>query len=250
MWMRFVLACLGWAVCQTAAAACSVQAESGARRVALLELYTSEGCSSCPPADAWLSGLAAAGIGRRQAVPLAFHVDYWDGLGWRDRFASADYSRRQREAAARDGRGLVYTPQLRLNGQDWSAAGYEGLRAALSAGAAAPSLTLTLAASGDGVDVSAQAAGAPASARLMLALYENGLQSRVAAGENAGRLLRHDAVVRMLVGPLPLLAGKSTLRRHLAFAPGQREASSGVAAWLEDEAGHSLQAVAAVCSGG
>lgn len=239
------------ALTQTGAAPiCLAQAESRGR-VSLLELYTSEGCSSCPPADEWLAGLASAGLGLRQVVPLAFHVDYWDALGWRDRFASADYSRRQRDAAARDGRAVVYTPQLRLNGRDVALSGYADLRKALPMDTAAPSLWLSLAPSGDGVEATvALRSATPPAARLMLALYENGLQSRVLAGENAGRRLRHDAVVRALAGPLALTDGKTQLRRLLVFAPGQRAAASGVAAWLEDESGRPLQAVAAACGGG
>ncbi|WP_199155280.1 thioredoxin family protein [Chromobacterium sp. ASV23] len=237
-----------------AAQSCRGQSESAAAsQVSLLELYTSEGCSSCPPADAWLSGLGAAGIGLRQLVPLAFHVDYWDGLGWRDRFANPAYSRRQRELAARAGSDLIYTPQLRLNGQDWSAGSYGSLRGQLSPGVAQASLRLALTPAGEGIDVDIEVSllpGAPASPQLMLALYENHLQSQVAAGENAGRLLRHDAVVRVLDGPLPLSGKTARIHRHLAFAPGQRAAFSGAAAWLEDKAGRTIQAVAAPCAAG
>jgi len=75
-----------------AAAACS--RDSGQSPAALVELYTSEGCSSCPPTDAWVSSLRRAGWGRDKAVVLGFHVDYWDGIGWRDRFGSADFRSR------------------------------------------------------------------------------------------------------------------------------------------------------------
>ncbi|MBV8466202.1 MAG: DUF1223 domain-containing protein, partial [Burkholderiales bacterium] len=74
-------------------------ASSGPRQTALIELYTSEGCSSCPPVDRWLSGLPAAGFGPQQVVALAFHVDYWDYLGWRDGFASATNTARQHRRA-------------------------------------------------------------------------------------------------------------------------------------------------------
>lgn len=91
-------------------------ATSGATRNRLLELYTSEGCSSCPPADRWLSQLPRdsrdSGV-----VPLAFHVDYWDRLGWKDRFAQAAFSQRQRDRNR--GPGWVYTPQLMLDGEDF-----------------------------------------------------------------------------------------------------------------------------------
>ncbi|UTH72334.1 thioredoxin family protein [Chromobacterium sp. IIBBL 290-4] len=234
------------------AGACRASAESDmARRVALLELYTSEGCSSCPPADAWLRGLSAAGWDGRKVAPLAFHVDYWDGLGWRDRFADPAYSQRQRWRAAQAGSDLVYTPQVLLNGRDWRAWGYDSLRASLPAGRSPVSLRLDIRAAGDGIDVDAvvkREASAP-SLRLMLALYENGLQSQVAAGENAGRALRHAVVVRRLDGPYAL-SGAAALGRHLRFAAGQKVGQSGVVAWLEDESGQVWQAAMAACPGG
>lgn len=81
----------------------------------LVELYTSEGCSSCPPADRWLRNLPA----RDDVVALAFHVDYWDYLGWRDRFADSRFTDRQRAMAARAGSGTVYTPEVALDGREW-----------------------------------------------------------------------------------------------------------------------------------
>ncbi|MFB0824291.1 DUF1223 domain-containing protein [Chromobacterium violaceum] len=227
-------------------------AQGSGRQASLLELYTSEGCSSCPPAEAWLSGLAAAGLDARRVVPLAFHVDYWDGLGWRDRFAKPDYSQRQRWRSAQAGSTLVYTPQLLLDGRDWRFAGYDGLRAGLPGGRAGASLRVSGRLAGDGVDVEVEAvleSGSPAQ-RLMLAVFEDGLQSRVEAGENEGRLLRHDAVARSLAGPFPLSGAKTTLRRHLRFAGGQRPGASGVAVWLEDGQGRVSQALAARCAGG
>ena len=85
---------------------------------ALIELYTSEGCDSCPPADRWLSSLSKQKLGDR-AVALALHVDYWDRLGWKDRFGSAGFSQRQREESTRSGGEFVYTPQVLLQGRDF-----------------------------------------------------------------------------------------------------------------------------------
>ena len=80
----------------------------------LLELYTTEGCSSCPPADKWMSGIKTDKV-----TPLAFHVDYWDYIGWKDKFSKAEYSDRQRKGAAFAGAGFVYTPQFVMNGRDF-----------------------------------------------------------------------------------------------------------------------------------
>src|SRR5215831_2466862 len=92
-------------------------ARSGPQTVALLELYTSEGCNSCPPADVLMSSLAAKGLTLDRVVPLGLHVDYWDALGWPDRFAQAIFTQRQREIAARHRTRTVYTPQLVLHGR-------------------------------------------------------------------------------------------------------------------------------------
>ncbi|MGH8632371.1 MAG: DUF1223 domain-containing protein, partial [Burkholderiales bacterium] len=101
-----------------AQAAPTCEATSASRRVALLELYTSEGCSSCPPADRFMRSLEARGFDSGKVVALAFHVDYWDSLGWRDRFAQPGFSLRQRSAADRAGARFVYTPQFLLDGRD------------------------------------------------------------------------------------------------------------------------------------
>ena len=96
------------------AEACS--AKSGAQSIPLLELYTSEGCSSCPPADQWISSIKQT---KSEVTPLAFHVDYWDYIGWKDQFSKAEYSDRQRKTAAVSGAGFVYTPQFVFNGRDF-----------------------------------------------------------------------------------------------------------------------------------
>jgi hypothetical protein len=92
---------------------------SGPQRVSLLELYTSEGCSSCPPAESWLGGLKTDGRLWKEIVPVAFHVDYWDDLGWKDRFAKQEYTSRQRAYSIAWGTSSVYTPGFVLDGQEW-----------------------------------------------------------------------------------------------------------------------------------
>lgn len=93
--------------------------QSPLERVNLMELYTSHGCSSCPPADAWLRKLESHPRLWRELIPLAFHVDYWDHLGWSDRFASPAFSNRQREHRHRGVIRSVYTPGFLLNGREW-----------------------------------------------------------------------------------------------------------------------------------
>ena len=165
--------------------------------VAVVELFTSEGCSSCPPADAVLARLAdeaAPGV-----LPLAFHVDYWDRLGWRDPYGSPAHSERQRAVAASlDGR--VYTPEIVVNGTVGVVGSREGqvrdaIRAALQT---APSAAVELAATvrGREVRVAPRVTGAPEGARLHVALVQRAAEQEVTRGENTGRTLRHANVVR------------------------------------------------------
>src|SRR6266480_7047743 len=93
--------------------------ESGAQKTHLLELFTSEGCSSCPPAEAWLSKLKAQPRLWKDFVPLAFHVDYWDHLGWRDPFAAKEWTARQHQYSASWKSESVYTPGFVLDGREW-----------------------------------------------------------------------------------------------------------------------------------
>src|SRR5712691_10846230 len=99
--------------------AAPIQFESSERRTALVELYTSEGCSSCPPAESWLSQLKSAPGLWSDWVPVAFHVDYWDHLGWRDKWSSKQFSDRQRDYARALGSENIYTPEFILNGKEW-----------------------------------------------------------------------------------------------------------------------------------
>src|SRR4029079_9042142 len=92
------------------------KARSGAHTTALVELYTSEGCDSCPPADRWLAALASRGHGPDRLVPIALHVDYWDYIGWKDPYAKALFSSRQRKLAQVMRAKIVYTPQVLLQG--------------------------------------------------------------------------------------------------------------------------------------
>src|SRR5262249_16851954 len=95
---------------------CTVR--SGAQTNVLVELYTSEGCSSCPPADKWLTSLAKPEM-KGRVVPVAFHINYWDYIGWKDAYADARYTARQEDFAKATGAHSVYTPQVVLGGRDW-----------------------------------------------------------------------------------------------------------------------------------
>ena len=229
----FLLAC---ALLAPAAHAATCSATSGATRNSLLELYTSEGCSSCPPADRWLSQLPP----NSGMVPLAFHVDYWDKLGRRDPFAQAAFSQRQR--ARNSGLGWVYTPQVMLDGADYRN-WHRSRTPQLKPVPAQVNLSLTLTQSPEHIDAGVDSRFAPSverhKAQLFLALFENRLSSKVAAGENASRTLNHDYVVRELVGPLD-----PSTRHSFKLQAGWKAADLGVAAFVLNTRGETLQALA------
>ena len=111
------VALVGMSISPAQGADCS--AKSGPQLVPLIELYTSEGCSSCPPADRWLSATFSKTAPRSSGIALAFHVDYWDRLGWKDRFATPQYTQRQYEGMRASGARFAYTPQIVVQGKDF-----------------------------------------------------------------------------------------------------------------------------------
>jgi hypothetical protein len=172
-----------------------VTVESGSARTHLLELFTSEGCSSCPPAERWFSALRKNPRLWKDLVPIAFHVDYWDNLGWRDPLASKDATARQRDYAASWGTNGVYTPGFVLDGQEWRDRSVDNIPVStVNIG----KLAATLRANGD-VQITFQSTTKPAGAWMAhAALLGFGLTSDVKAGENTGRKLVHDFAVLSL----------------------------------------------------
>lgn len=236
-----VLASLG--APPSAALSASCEAESGPGRAVLLELYTSEGCDSCPPADRHLSQLRQRNDLAGRIVPLAFHVDYWDRLGWKDRYGSPRYTERQYAMASLARSRNVYTPQLLRNGRDWR--GTDPLAGAAD-GPAGAHLKLRLTATpGRELSIDGEAVMARQGLEAWLALYEHGLESAINAGENAGKTLRHDYVVRRLVGPLA--AGRElrvSLRQALAIDPEWKRGDLGIVAFVQDRStGEVVQAL-------
>jgi hypothetical protein len=214
-------------------------ARSGATALPVVELYTSEGCSSCPPADRWLSTLK----GRDDLLALAFHVDYWDRLGWADRFASAEATQRQYRLARALGASNVYTPQVVVQGRDWRR------WPALPPRPGAAVVRLALARDGSTVTATVSATAAAAGRPLagFWAVIEDGHASRVTAGENRGETLRHDHVVR-LVRPVAAWTGDAERRFTLDVLPGDPAHPRRVAFVVEDPATlRPLQALALAC---
>ncbi len=229
--------------------ACS--ARSGSQVMPLVELYTSEGCSSCPPADRWLSRVYAM----HEANFLAFHVDYWDSLGWADRFAQPAYSQRQRQRVNAAGERTVYTPQVMLGQQiqvNWRDAAEFSRLLASQRGQAMTTLSLQVESTAVGAKVTLEARpsslSADASAEVWLAQYSDAQVTRVERGENGGETLQHDRVVVQLWGPWRLGGDPiiQTLRLQQAFSAG------GLTAFAQDAHGRvwqSLSLTGADCAG-
>jgi hypothetical protein len=253
---RSVAAMLLCLSAQPALAQCS--AKSPAHTVALLELFTSEGCSSCPPADRFISSLAARPDMAQQVVPLALHVDYWDYIGWKDRFASRDYSERQRWLSGLARSKTIYTPEIFVSShelREWNTAGRlpDALQRINAKAARADIVLRQRERTGNAAPVDVEVR-APAGGKLFVALFENGLSSQVKSGENSGTTLKHDFVVRDWIGPvaLPAAAGqqKVILPRALALPVDAQPGRLGVAAFIQSGEGEVIQALSTpLCKG-
>jgi hypothetical protein len=202
--------------------------ESGPRRTHLLELFTSEGCSSCPPAEAWMSKLKENPGLWRDFVPIAFHVDYWDRLGWRDPFASKAWTARQYEYSARWKSSSVYTPGFVLDGHEWQ---NNGVPSAASESPGALKLSLS-----DGERVAAvfqPATGDTEPLDLHVARLGFGLNINVNAGENSGRKLLHDFVVLSL-DTAKMAGGKAELTAAAVAKQPDANSRSAIVAWVTE----------------
>ncbi len=239
---------------QSFAGSDSCETRSAATRVAVLELYTSEGCNSCPPADGWVSSLPAKGFTPDRVIPLAFHVDYWDQLGWPDRMAKAQFSARQRMQAQRNRASVVYTPQLLLNGADYPSS-FSDIRFGervneLNRLPAAADLLLRQRPVTSGVEIEldvrlTQRAFAGVS-KTYMAITENRLQNAIKTGENRGKLLHHDFVVREFTGPLPMTddAGRLHWESAMALPLDWKRPELALVAFVQDpRSGEILQAL-------
>lgn len=233
----------------TPAAAVTCSAESGKSRVALLELYTSEGCDSCPPADQWFSTLPQRGYTPQRVLALAFHVDYWNYLGWKDRYAQAQFSARQREASRRNQARVVYTPQLLLDGADYrrSLFGDDISRRIASGKTQTPDaqINMTVDTGGAQPRLRARISTATNTAQAYAAVYENNLVTEVATGENRGKRLRHDFVVRELYGPFAVTAAAPlTIDQLIRKDRDWKAADLHIAVFVQDTgSGAALQAL-------
>jgi hypothetical protein len=207
------LAVMGLLIAASAASAEPLRFSSGPSRTALIELYTSEGCSSCPPADRWLGNLSSNPGLWTEFVPVEFHVNYWDHLGWKDRLSSRAYTDREYAYAAAWGSGNVYTPCFVRNGAEWRplwggtsppAAPAGLLKVDVAAGECRVEFQPVGALGGPGVAYEAH-----------VALLGCGISSKVTAGENQGEKLDHDFVVLGLAHADLSVTGGATVAASL-----------------------------------
>jgi hypothetical protein len=250
--MRVLIAAAFFAVTMPAAHAATCEATSPKNTVALIELYTSQGCSSCPPADRWLSQLSSR-IDASRAVLLALHVGYWDYIGWKDPFAKREFNDRQAQLAALNGNRTRYTPGVFVQGREtnWSQpSAFDAQLGAINQRPAAVTIVLDKVETRDGkVDVRARAELAVPNAaknpRLFVALVQNGISTKVTAGENRGETLANDRVTRAWSGPLPL--GTRSVSLSVPATPARDLA---LVAFVEDDTGvlQALQLPLATCS--
>ncbi|HZX92259.1 MAG TPA: DUF1223 domain-containing protein [Rudaea sp.] len=218
---------------------CRVQSSSP--RPHLVELYTSSGCNSCPPAERWMSTLRK----HPDLVGLEFHVDYWDTAEWHDPFSDHAYMLRQQVIAKRRNKDQIYTPQIWLDGRVW--VNWPAGAPPEPAGDEAPIMELALDAS-DTVHVAVDvgSAGSKPDYRVYAALAETGLSEYVRAGENRGKSLSFDEVVRAFAGPFELPHAEFELKPP----PRAKREHTSVVAFVQDEAsGDIVQAVRAPLQG-
>jgi hypothetical protein len=217
----------------------SCSAQSASTITPVIELYTSEGCSSCPPADQWVSTLKGANA-KGQVVAQAFHVNYWDYIGWTDRFAAPAYTTRQRQISAANKLDGIYTPQLVKNGI--TTRGFSSNITSTEPARAQIALSQTAA-------ESFEAAVTPVDPQAAWTAYftvtEHGHVSRVTAGENKGETLAHDFVVRQYV-PLGNYTGAQKLKLSTLAANGKNPRQINLVV-TDSKTGKPLQALSAGC---
>ncbi len=215
----------------------------------VVELFTSEGCSSCPPADALLMDLdQRQPIAGAEIIALGEHVDYWNELGWKDRFSSAQFSDRQSRYADHFGLHSVYTPQMVVNGR-LQMVGSNGSRVAGAITEAAHSSSappqIALVPEADRVDVKITNAGT-APLDVLLAITESDLSTQVGNGENQGRLLRHTAVVRELEKIGTISGGQFSAQERLRLSPDWRRQNLHAVVFLQDPTTLAISGASAV----
>jgi hypothetical protein len=245
VWFGVMLAACGSSADKPATVAAAD--EQSTDRAVVVELFTSQGCNSCPPADAWLTELGRPGaVDGVEVITLAYHVDYWNDLGWEDPFSSAEWSRRQRTYSKAIAGGRVYTPQMVIDGREHvvgskRASVTRAVQRAANRAVLPAEVNLSVdAADTIHVDVGVTL-GAPLESgtlECLVAIYESGAATEIPHGENAGRELRNDFIVRRLVTAAELGGGDRTIDGavDIDLDPAWNRDGVGVVAFVQDEA--------------
>ena len=243
LWPVGVSATLALAAPAGIASASLCTARSGATVPVVVELYTSEGCDSCPPADRWLDALK----GRDNVVTLAFHVDYWDSRDWKDRFAKPQFTRRQNATRRVSGARFSYTPEVIVDSRDepdWSSLPTTAWQANTPA-----TVDMTLTRDAGNLELAlAPGTGAPAQLSGYVAVVDDGMQTRVDGGENRGATLHQDSVVRELLPWALVGAQPATLRLTSRTTPEPGATRHWVAVATDGPYGRPVQAVTLACA--
>ena len=217
-------------------------------RTPVVELYTSEGCSSCPSADDWLRQLGESLDQDFNAVPLAFHVDYWNYLGWTDPYSKPSFTERQREVAANNRQRSLYTPEFLVDGQEARRGGgiiqsiyhANSQKAKVTIVVNAVSHDLNQISTRIEVDNQSELGNADA----YIAVYENGITRKIGGGENHGKTLKHDFVVRHWSAPIAIRRGANNAAVDLEIPADWKRPNLGLAVLVLDrDSGETLQAV-------
>jgi len=207
--------------------------------VVVVELFTSQGCSSCPPADALISRLAQS---RAQVIPLAFHVDYWDHLGWRDPFSSPEWTRRQMMYTHAFRLNSAYTPQMVVNGsRQLVGSNSLAMSSAIDEASRAKgvgSVALDVSQSGTKITAAVRAEASPSS-DVVLVLFENDVSTHIERGENEGRTAKDDAIVRRIVR-----VGGGSLTKTVTLDADPTWKHLGVVAFVQDRTNLAITAAA------
>ena len=230
------------------ASAGQVTAARGPFRTPIVELYTSEGCSSCPPADQWISKLGQTISDDFHAVPLAFHVDYWDQLGWRDPFSDSRYTERQQELAINNRQRSIYTPEFLVSGKEarGTTAVVKEIQAANTELAKVMITLGVMPLQGDQLAAELLVDNSVNGAELYLAVFENNIVREIEGGENSGLTLHHDFVVRHWMQAATMPSGEYKGVHQIVVDKAWNTSELGLAAVVIDpETGETLQALSA-----
>lgn len=210
------------------------------RAPVLVELFTSEGCSSCPAADALLESLQREQpVGSAEVIPVGLHVDYFNDLGWKDAFSSASFTARQRDYSPVFGPDSVYTPQIVVDGREAVPGNDRNqVRRAIESAADRPHLPLRVTArvTADRLHITIDLPGAPPNTEridVFAAITEDDVTSVVKRGENSGRTLHHVAVARKIERLQSLTSKGSVLQRQLQIAEGWSRPALRTVVWLQ-----------------